>query len=121
MSLVSESKLIMRPIPTESEGLKLVSVDCDLRKILGDLGFFHGRSKMGFAATGEPTNEGWFVGGEGDEGGFMEWCQRGSEKVKGVVVMTWPNKRPSMSPEEVVKRWSKEASVGTGDLDLVDG
>ncbi|GJR31113.1 hypothetical protein Tco_1107345 [Tanacetum coccineum] len=35
-----------------------------------------------------------------------------SERVKGVVVMTWPNKRPSMSPEEVVKRWSKEASVG---------
>ncbi|GJV33603.1 hypothetical protein Tco_1394003 [Tanacetum coccineum] len=34
-----------------------------------------------------------------------------SERVKGVVVMTWPNKRPSMSPEEVVKRWSKEASV----------
>ncbi|GKC06588.1 RNA-directed DNA polymerase, eukaryota [Tanacetum coccineum] len=28
-----------------------------------------------------------------------------SERVKGVVVMTWPNKRPSMSPEEVVKRW----------------
>lgn len=35
-----------------------------------------------------------------------------SERVKGVVVVMWPNKRPSMSPEEVVKRWSKEASVG---------
>lgn len=27
---------------------------------------------MGFAATGEPTNEGWLVGGEGGDGGFME-------------------------------------------------
>lgn len=32
-----------------------------------------------------------------------------SERVKGVEVVTWPNKRPSMSPEE----------CGTGDLDLV--
>ncbi|GKA52181.1 hypothetical protein Tco_0745377 [Tanacetum coccineum] len=38
-----------------------------------------------------------------------------SERVKGVVVMTWPNKRTSMSPEEVVKRWTSTETHRLGD------
>ncbi|GJZ57432.1 hypothetical protein Tco_0612926 [Tanacetum coccineum] len=33
MWMMSDSKLITRPTPIESEGLKLVSEDCDLRKM----------------------------------------------------------------------------------------
>lgn len=38
---------------------------------------------MGFAATGEPTNEGWLVGGEGGDGGFVEVARRGVESGGG--------------------------------------
>lgn len=34
---------------------------------------------MGFAATREPTDEGWLVGGEGGEGGYLEVARRGVE------------------------------------------
>lgn len=35
-----------------------------------------------------------------------------SERFEGVIWVTWPKRRPSMSPGEEETRWSKEAKVG---------
>ncbi|GKD50384.1 pentatricopeptide repeat-containing protein [Tanacetum coccineum] len=63
----------------------------------------------------------WKVVVEGDEKEVMSMVVVGvvmvvSERVKGVVVMTWPNKRASMSPEEMVKRWIASLLVAFGQL-----
>ncbi|GKA77520.1 hypothetical protein Tco_0783981 [Tanacetum coccineum] len=77
---------------------------------------------MGFAATGEPTNGGWFIGGD-EKKEVMSMVVVGvvmvvSERVKGVVVMTWPTIDVAGGDGETVKLVGE---CGTGDLGLVDG